>query len=346
MPSSGPKNPKVELKPEAIGSFFQLYDAHTGTRVHLIELGATVTNLWCKDRHGEFKDVLLGCFTPVHFHKPHPNFNCIVGRYANRITNAYFMLNGKRHRLEKNIDPHHLHGGNHGFASRLWRGTQMGNKVTFRLESPDGDAGYPGDLEVVAIYELKGSTLRLEMTATTSAATPVNLSAHHYFNLSGIQGSSIYDHSISVNASHYLPVSDQLTQLGVIRPVDNSPFDLREERLFDSQLQMRHSQLELAGGFDHNFVIDGDGFRETARATHPATGRSLVVRSNQPGVQLYTSNTLSAAGKDLVRYGKHQGFCLETQQFPDAPNHANYPNAILLPGETYESVTEYEFGVV
>ena len=333
------------LNPEVIGAHFKMHDQHSNVRVHLIEYGATVTNIWCPDRQGNSADILLGCLSPVHHMKPHPHFNCIVGRYANRMTGGQFRLDGHLYELEKNIPPHHLHGGSLGFANQRWRGTQTGNEVIFRLHSPDRQAGYPGDLDVTATYRLESNVLRLEIKATTNNATPVNLSAHHYFNLSGKQGTDIYDHRITIHADHYLPITPELIQMGTIAPVEHSPFDLRQETLLERNFHLYHEQLRLAGGFDHNFVINGQGFREAARVRHPESGRRLIVRTNQPGVQLYTGNSLGAAGKDAVRYKPHQGLCLETQQFPDAPNHVNYPNAILRPGEIYRSESEYEFGV-
>ena len=311
-----------------------------------MEYGATVTNLWCSDREGNISDVLLGCPTPQHHLKPHPHFNCIVGRYANRITNAKFRLDGRTYYLAANIPPHHLHGGTEGFANRVWRGTQEVGRVIFRLDSRDGEQGYPGNLFTSAIYSLHGNTLRLEINATTDAPTPVSLSAHHYFNLSGKQGTSINDHRLTLNADHYLPVSEQLTQLGQIEPVSGSVFDLRSDIRLAEVLNSTHPQIRLAGGVDHNFVVNGEGLRQVAQAYHPESGRQLTVSSNQPGVQLYTSNTLHAFGKNLARYENHQGFCLETQQFPDAPNHSNYPDAILRPDETYHAVTEYELSTI
>ena len=329
----------------SIGKEFNLVDPSSATRARLIEYGATVTNIWCADRNGDEGDVLLGCRSPGDHAKPHPHFNCIVGRYANRITNAQFELNGTLYQLEANIPPHQLHGGSRGFANQLWKGTQTDNEVVFELGSKHGDAGFPGDLFVQATYTLANRVLKLELRAISNHATPICLTAHHYFNLSTKQGSHIGDHLISINADNYLPVSDDLTQLGQIESVKNSPFDLRDQIRLGDRLSDSHHQIQLADGFDHTFTLNGDGLREAARVIDPVSGRTLEIRTDQPGVQLYTCNTLAALGKNGVHYGKHQGLCLETQQFPDAPNHPNYPNAILQAGETWRAVTEYEFGV-
>ena len=327
-----------------IGNSYELHDDASRIRVHLIDYGATVTNIWCADRDGNVGDVLLGCPTPEDHAKPHPHFNCIVGRYANRITNAQFELDGVRYQLDANIPPHQLHGGRHGFANRLWTGVKDGNSVTFELISADGDSGFPGEVSVSATYKLNGSVLRLELSAKTNKPTPISLTAHHYFNLSGQHGSHIGDHEISINADHYLPVSDGLTQLGRIDEVTNTPFDLRRQIPLRERLDDNHPQIQLADGFDHTFALNGTGLRDTAQVYDPSSGRYCTVRTDQPGVQLYTCNTLDARGKNGVHYRKHQGLCLETQQFPDAPNHANYPDAILRPGEVWRGITEYEFG--
>ena len=336
-------NAREVIEENMIGNRYELQDSDV--RVVLIDYGATVTNIWYPDRNGVSGDVLLGCPSPQDHAKPHPHFNCIVGRYSNRITNARFELDGVLYQLEANIPPHQLHGGNHGFANRLWTGTQDGNNVKFELTSADGDAGFPGQIDVTASYTLDGRVLRLELAARTTKPTPISLTAHHYFNLSAKHGTYVGDHEISINADHYLPVSDELTQLGRIDDVTNTPFDLRNGIPLKERLHQRHPQIQLADGFDHTFAINGTGLRDTANVYDPNSGRYCRVRTDQPGVQLYTCNTLSAQGKNGVRYDKHQGLCLETQQFPDAPNHANYPNAILLPTQTWSAVTEYEFGV-
>ena len=328
-----------------IGNSYELHDDASGVRVHLIDYGATVTNIWCADREGNVGDVLLGCPTPEDHANPHPHFNCIVGRYANRITNAQFKLDGVLYQLDANIPPHQLHGGRKGFANRLWSGTEEEDSVRFELISPDGDSGFPGEVKVSAIYTLKGPVLRLELLATASKSTPISLTAHHYFNLSARHGTYVGDHEISINADQYLPVSSELTQLGRIDDVTNTPFDLRRRTPLRDRLHDSHPQIELAGGFDHTFVLNESGLRNAAHVYDPSSGRHCEVRTDQPGVQLYTCNTLNAPGKNDVHYGTHQGLCLETQQFPDAPNHANYPRAILRPGEVWRAVTEYEFSV-
>jgi len=327
---------------------FKGFSVDTGSlRAELIELGGTVTRLEVPDRYGTFADVVLGCPTLADYLGPHPHFNCLVGRYANRMTNAEFSLDGVAHRLDANIPPHHLHGGGDGFGLRRWNGEVDGDGVVFRLASASGDGGYPGTLAVKAEYRFADARVALEITATTDAPTPVSLTSHHYYNLSGVLGSTIDDHEVSIHAAAYLPVSEDLTQLGMVRPVFGTPFDLRSPVTLGNAMAANDRQVQLAGnGFDHTFVVAGIGLRPTAEVRHPASGRTLRVTTDQPGVQLYTGNTLSALGKHGRRYPVHGGLCLETQQFPDAPNHPNYPDAILRPGQRFRARTEFEFSVM
>ena len=327
---------------------FKGFSVDTGSlRAELIELGGTVTRLEVPDREGTFSDVLLGCPAVADYLEPQPHFNCLVGRYANRMTNARFSLDGDIHRLDANIPPHHLHGGRDGFGLRRWTGEADGDGVVFRLTSISGEGGYPGTLAVKAEYRFAGTRVALEITATTDAPTPVSLTSHHYYNMSGVHGSTIADHEVSIHAAAYLPVSEDLTQLGIVQPVFGTPFDLRSPVTLSNAMTADDRQIQLAGnGFDHTFVVAGSGLRPVAQVRHPASGRILTVTSDQPGVQLYTGNTLSALGKHGRRYPVHGGLCLETQQFPDAPNHPNYQDAILRAGERFRARTEFEFSVM
>ena len=324
---------------------FKGFRVDTGElRAELIELGGIVTRLEVGDSNGNYGDVLLGCPSIEDYTGFHPHFNCLVGRYANRMTGARFSLDGVSCELDANIPPHHLHGGGAGFGQRRWRGEVDGDAVVFRLISADGESGYPGNLAVEARYLFERSRMTLDLTATTDAPTPVSLTSHHYYNLSGVQGSTVEDHEVCINADAFLPVSEDLTQLGVVHPVYGTPFDLRSPVRLGRRMTSDDAQIRLAGGgFDHTFVIAGDGFRRAAIVRHPPTGRTLTVTTDQPGVQLYTGNTLSAIGKHGEAYPVHGGLCLETQQFPDAPNHPNYPNATLRPGETFRARTIFAF---
>lgn len=322
---------------------FKGFRVDTGAlRAEVIELGGIVTRLEVPDRRGVFGNVLLGCLGSADYLRAHPHFNCLVGRYANRIANARFVLDGVLHRLDANIPPHHLHGGRDGFATRIWAGEVEGDAVALRLVSPDGDGGYPGELAVEARYRFHDNEVALHFRAQTSAPTPVSLTAHHYYNLSAAPGDTVAAHELRVNADGFLPISEALTQLGEQRPVAGTPFDLRRGARLGERLAKPDAQMRLAGGFDHTFVLPGGRFHRAAQLRHPASGRALAVCTDQPGVQVYTGNTLHAAGWGHPRHG---AVCLETQQFPDAPNHAAYPNAILRPGRTFAARTTFAFTV-
>ena len=246
------------------------------------------------------------------------------------------------------MPPHHLHGGARGLGARGWEGAIDGDGVALRLRSAAGDAGYPGNLTVLARYGFAGSRIRLDFAATTDAPTPVSLTAHHYFNLSGAIG-TVADHEVAIAADAFLPVSEALTQRGEIRSVNSTPFDLRRPRRLAEAMAAADAQMRLAdGGFDHTFVLRplaGRALRKAAVVRHGASGRTLEVASDQPGMQFYTGNTLHQAGGHGGRYPQYGGLCLETQQFPDAPNQPAYPNAILRPGETFRASTEFAFSV-
>ena len=314
-------------------------------RAELIEHGGVVTRIEVPDRSGQWANVLLGCPAIADYLRPHPHFNCLVGRYANRMTNARFVLDGRTYTLDANLPPHHLHGGTAGFGHQRWAGAIDGDAVVFNLRSTAGEAGYPGTLEVEARYRFAGANIRLDFTATTDAPTPVSLTSHHYYNLSGAVG-TVADHEVAIAAAAFLPVSDHLTQLGEQRPVAGTPFDLREPRPLAVPMAAPDAQMRLAGGgFDHTFVLAGAGLRHAAFVRHPASGRTLQIATDQPGVQLYTGNTLHEWQCGGRRYPQHGALCLETQQFPDAPNQPAYPNAILRPGEIFRASTEFAFGV-
>lgn len=316
-------------------------------RVELIEHGGIVTRIEAPDRQGRWANVLLGCPAIADYLGFHPHFNCLVGRYANRMTNARFPLDGRSYALDANVPPHHLHGGASGFGTRRWEGAVDGDGVALRLRSAAGDAGYPGNLTVLARYGFAGSRIRLDFAATTDAPTPVSLTAHHYFNLSGAIG-TVADHEVAIAADAFLPVAEALTQRGEARSVAGTPFDLRQPRRLAEAMAAPDAQMRLAGGgFDHTFVLrpPAGRLRQAAVVRHPASGRTLEVATDQPGMQFYTGNTLHQAGRHGRRYPQYGGLCLETQQFPDAPNHPAYPNAILRPGETFRASTEFAFSV-
>ena len=243
------------------------------------------------------------------------------------------------------IEPFQAHPEFLGFGLRRWTGVVDDDTVVLRLQSPDGDAGYPGNLSVEARYRFVGADISLTFEAVTDSPTPVSLSSHHYYNLSGRPGTTVEDHEACIDADAFLPVSDALTQLGETRAVTGTPFDLRRPTLLGNAFAAPDDQMRLAdGGFDHTFVLRG-GFGHGAYVRHPESGRTLTIATDQPGVQFYTANTLHTAGRYGRRYPRYGGFCLETQQYPDAPNHAGYPNAIARPGRPFTARTVFSFSV-
>ena len=273
----------------------------------------------------------------------HPFFGVVVGRFANRIENAKFTLDGKEFILEQNDGNHHLHGGNSGFATKIWSVvTESSDSVTFSYNSPDGDSGYPGDLYALVKYSLSNdNVLRIDYTATTNSKTICNLTNHSYFNLSGFAAKSIYDHVLMLHASSITECSEELIPTGKLVNVQGTPFDFRTEKAIGKDLD-EAAAVSGAGGYDHNFVLDGEGL--AAVVYSPTTGIRMSITTNSPGIQLYTSNMLDGAvtGKG-ARYDKHSSFCLETQIFPNAINIPSFPSCIVEKDSPQSFYTEFKF---
>lgn len=316
-------------------------------KVEVLTLGAIIRSVSCKGKDGQVNDVILG-FDDLEGYVSDKRYQgAVVGRVANRIAGGRFVVEGKEYKLDINNGPNALHGGLRGFNKAVWRATAIDDGVQLSHTSPDGDQGYPGEVQVSVSYTLQGETLTAEYQARSTKTTPINLTNHAYFNLAGQGTSDIYDHEVSINAQSYLPVDETSIPIGEIRGVEGTPFDLRKPVLLSPRLK------EVPGpGFDHNFCLsspkDSWTERHAARVCHPASGRVLEVSTNQPGVQFYTANFLdgSTTGKGGSRYGKHSSFCLETQNWPDAVNQASFPDCLLRPGEVYQHVTRYTFTTV
>lgn len=314
----------------------------SGVAAAVDPLGAALAELWLPDSSGRLDDVALGADGPG----PRRLYGATVGRYANRIAGAAFTLDGQRHELAANDGPNCLHGGPDGFDLRDWDVVaQDAEAVTLALVSPDGDQGFPGRLDARVTYRLTaeadGARLEVTMQATADRATPVSLTNHAYFNLGGVSNpariTGIDDHRLRVAASRYLPVSDAAIPLpGAPAPVDGTPFDLRAGARLGDRLRAGHPQMLAVRGFDHCFALDGEGLRRAATLTHPS-GRSVVLWTDQPGLQVYTGNWLdgTARGKGGAAYRMGDAICLEPGAFPDAPNRPDFPDAILRPGQTY-----------
>ncbi len=319
----------------------------SGVSVSIITWGGIIRSLITPDRDGKPADIVLGFDSLSPYEARHPYFGSITGRFANRIAKGTFVLDGSRYVLAKNNGPNHLHGGENGFDRVVWKArTEIGaDSVTLTLShvSPDGDQGYPGEVAVDVSYTLSSNnTLRIDYSAETSKATPINLTSHSYFNLAGHDSGDILSQQIEMYADRIVAVDDSLIPTGELPSVASTPFDFRKPRAIGEQIAM------VSPGYDHTFVLPSSlGFKRAAYAWDPASGRALGVVTSEPGVQFYTGNFLdgSQVGKGGVRYQKHAGFCLETQHFPDSINQPSFPSTVLRPGDTYRQSTVLKFGV-
>lgn len=316
--------------------------------------GGILTQLHVPDREGKLADVVLGFDSLAEYLAGHPFFGATVGRFANRIAGGKFVLDGVEYQLEKNTPPNHLHGGAKGFDKKVWdaeaKDTPSGPSLTLKYVSVDGEEGYPGNLNVTVVYTLTNDNeLKIEMSATTDKATPVNLAHHTYWNLAGHDsGKNVLGHELMLNCDRYTPPDENLIPTGAIEPVKGTVFDFTEPKTIGQEIEKLpgYHEGERPGGYDHNFVVNGEmgTLRLVARAYEPGSGRVMELHSTQPGVQFYAGNFVNRAnGKSGAAYGKHAGFCLETQHYPDSVNKPQFPSCILRPGERYEHVMVIKF---
>jgi len=327
-----------------------------GMSVKILNYGGTVTDIMAPDKSGTMGNVVLGYDSLAGFLQTgNPYFGCLVGRYANRIANAKFTLDGKEYKLAPNNDGNSLHGGLKGFDKRVWKASDINtdsiSSIKFTYDSKDGEEGYPGNLHSEVVYTLtKANELTIEYKATTDKATPVNLTNHCYFNLSAGADSTILDHELMLKADKYTPVNDKLIPTGKIQSVTaadglGAPVP---EMNFQSPKKIGRDITKVSGGYDHNWVLNrsGNGLEMAGSLYHAGSGRYMEVFTTEPGIQFYSGNFLDGTLKNTrggVKYIKHAGLCLETQHFPDSPNQPGFPNTILKPGETYTQTTVYKF---
>lgn len=322
-----------------------------GVEVNIMTYGAIITSVKTPDRDGKMDNIVLFKPTVADYEAGHPYFGAVVGRYGNRIAKGKFTLDGKEYTLATNNDVNHLHGGDAGFDKKVWTAEPIEGEgvvgVKMSLVSPDGDEGYPGELTVACEYTLNNDNqLKMDYTATTDAATPVNVTNHAYWNLSGAGSGPITDDVMLINASNYIPVDETLIPTGEIAPVADTVMDFTTSHPIGDKI----GEVE-GGGYDHCYVLDrGDAADDElvlcAEVTDPKTGRTMKIETTEPGVQFYTGNFLD--GSDVagdLTYNLHGAFCLETQHYPDSPNQADFPSTILRPGETYRHTTVHTFGV-
>lgn len=301
----------------------------SGITASVHPLGATLRSLSVPDREGRLENILVGFDSEDAWLKNDPHFGCTIGRYANRIANGKFTLNGTLHQLSQNQGDHHLHGGFKSFSAVVWETVILSDHaVRFSYHSPAGEEGFPGNLDVTVDYFLGEKFLTWKASATTDQASPVNLTCHPYFNLTGNSKLSILQHELQIRAQEYLPVDPTLIPTGELRSVENTGFDFRSPTPVGKNLEV------AATSFDHAFVLDSRHEKPNARCYDPTSGRVMELTTNQPGLQFYLASPFGH---------HHSAFCLEPQKFPDSPNQPRFPNTILLPGERYENFMTLRF---
>lgn len=323
-----------------------------GMEVGLSDYGARVVSILVPDKDGKSVDVVLGFNTIDHYLEAVESYYGVtVGRYANRIANGSFTLQGKMHHIKPNNGPNALHGGDDAFHQRVWdRRVNDCEKAEFYLVSPDGDNGFPGNLTVSVAYSItEKNELIIKYRAETDAPTVLSLTNHTFFNLNGEGRAAISNHEIHINADSFLPVNEHQIPSGEMRKVEGTDFDFRQSTPISRALQSSDPQIVAAKGLDHNYVLNTNGKKDELAATalSPLTGIQLEVFTTEPGMQLYTGNFLAGqdSGKQGKAYQQYDAFCLETQKFPDSPNQPSFPSSVLLPGEVFTSETRYRFSV-
>ncbi len=325
-----------------------------GVEVRASNYGGVITSLLVPDKNGKPDNVVLGFDSLEEYFVNGPWFGAIIGRYANRIANGKFTLDGIEYSLAINNGPNASHGGIKGFSKALWQAEPFQDLheagVIFLYMSKDGEEGYPGNLSAKVTYTLTDrNELIFDYQATTDKATPLNFTQHCYFNLAGDGKRDVLEHALTLNADRFTPINKTMVPTGELCSVQGTPMDFSKPTTIGARIHENYEQLVLARGYDHNFVINGksDDLKFAARVYEPSSGRTLKTYTTEPGVHLYSANFLDGTIKRKQGYVYQQryGFCLETQHFPDSPNHPNFPTTILRPGQTYNSRTVYKFSV-
>ncbi|WP_090994506.1 aldose epimerase family protein [Pedobacter insulae] len=333
------------------GKEVQLYTLKNknGASVSITNYGGRVVSILVPDKDNKMVDVALGYDSVKSYQKEgEPFFGALIGRYGNRIGKGRFTLEGKQYQLQLNNGPNTLHGGNDGFFSKVWDAKQDGQKLELSYVSKDGEAGYPGTLNVKVVYTLTDDNgLQIDYTATTDKTTVVNLTNHTYFNLSGEGSGTILDHELMIAADAYTPVDSTLIPTGKIAPVKGTAFDFNVAKAIGRDIEQADEQLKFGKGYDHNFaLVENNGKTPVATVKSPVTGITMEVYTTEPGLQFYCGNFMTGIDKDGKggkSYPHRSAFCLETQHFPDAPNQPNFASTVLKPGETYTTSTTYKF---
>lgn len=333
----------------ADGTAVPIYTLTSGKiEVRITAYGAKLVSIRTPDRNGKPADIVLG-FDELddYLNGKEPHLGSIVGRFGNRIALGKFSIDGKTYQVPINNGPNALHGGPVGFDKHVWRAQEVPNGVELTYVSADGEMGFPGTLTAAARYTLTGNTLRIDYSAATDKPTVVNLTNHAYFNLHGDDRGNILDQTMEIHSDRFTPVDSGLIPTGALDPVAGTALDFRKAQTIGARIEDGFEQMKLAGGYDHNFVVNGDAgtLRVAAVATDPVSGRRMTVETTEPGIQFYSGNFLNGmfTGRHGKKYEKHTGFCLETQHFPDSPNHPSFPSTLLRPGHTMHSATAFTF---
>jgi len=332
---------------------FKLQNAH-GTTIEIMDLGAIIVSLITADASGNFANITTGFDNPQQYANGAGYMGAVVGRYANRIANGRFSLDGVEYTLAVNNGDNAIHGGLIGFDKKIWTAGYSDindeAQLILTLISEDGEEGYPGTVNVTVVYTLNDENqLVIDYSATADKATIINLTNHAYFNLDGHDADSILEHEIIINADRYTPINSESIPTGEIADVAGTPLDFRTAKTIGQDIESDHQQIQYGSGFDHNFVINHEQPAQLSHAASvysPQSGRVLNVYTDQPGMQFYTGNFLNGSliGNDGAVYERRDAFCLETQHFPDSPNKPNFPSTVLRPGELYQTRTIFEFG--
>lgn len=321
----------------------------SGITARITNFGGILVSLSTPDKAGQFADIVLGYDSLEPYLKKHPFFGCITGRYANRIGGAAFVLDGTTHRVTANSGKHHIHGGNLGFDEKLWSPSTrtLPDAVALDLTytSPAREEGFPGTLACKVTYTLRNdNSLAIDYHATTDAPTVLNLTNHSYFNLAGEGHPTALDHELTIPAETYTATDENLIPTGEIISLLGTPLDFTQPHLIGERIEADFIPLKQGKGYDHNFILPGTGLKLAAHVRHPASGRTMEIHTTEPAVQLYTANHLKdAPGKKDHTYPARSAFCLETQHYPDSPNHPHFPTTTLRPGETFNSTTTLTF---
>lgn len=312
-----------------------------GLQVEVLDYGVTIRSIIVPDKNGQPVDVVLGYDTLEEYVSDSEYLGATVGRFANRIKDAHFQLNGEAYALFANDGSNHLHGGKRGFNKYVWTSQQVGDAVTFSRLSPDGEEGYPGNLRVRVTISWKGNSLLIQYEAATDRDTILNLTNHSYFNLNGAGNGNVEQHRLQIQANQYTLNAADCTPTGEVVAVEGSAMDFRTPKTIGRDAYSDEPCVKLFRGYDNNFILSG---HPAATAVGDLTGITMVTDTDQPGMQLYTANELrNVAGKNGKRYDFHDAFCLETQHYPDSIHHPQWPSCILRAGETFRSFTTYTF---